>query len=110
MLRRGGPVGTSQVKDTSNEPYEVVTPAKARELSAARRSVQSFVAVSDAAPSDNRPFDMQLGPEEQEKYGKEVARQAWGELKKYAGASAAIPTEPAFANVSIHVVRSRLQQ
>ena len=70
VLRRGGPVGTSQVKDTSNEPYEVVTPAKARELSSARGSVQSFVAVSDAAPSDNRPFDMQLGPEEQEKYAR----------------------------------------
>lgn len=101
VLRRGGPVGTSQVKDTSNEPYEVVTPAKARELSSARASVKTFVAVSDAAPSDNRPFDMQLAPEEQEKYGKELARQSWNELKKYAGTSVALPVEPTFANVNI---------
>jgi hypothetical protein len=101
VLRRGNPVGTSQVKDTSMQPYEEVTPAKVRELNAARGSVQSFVAVSDAAPGDNRPFDMQLGPEEQEKYGKEASRQAWGELKKHAGTSAGIPAEPAFANVSV---------
>jgi hypothetical protein len=101
VLRRGGPIGTTQVKDTSNEPYELVTPAKAKELSAARTSVKSYVAVSDAAPSDNRPFDMQLGPEEQEKYGKELARQAWSEMKKYAGANAALPAQPTFANVSI---------
>jgi hypothetical protein len=72
-----------------------------RELNAARGSVQSFVAVSDAAPGDNRPFDMQLGPEEQEKYGKDLARQAWSELKKYAGVSATLPAEPTFANVKV---------
>ena len=101
VLRRGNPVGTSQVKDTSMQPYEEVTPTKVRELNAARGSVQSFVAVSDAAPGDNRPFDMQLGPEEQEKYGKELARQAWSELKKYAGASTTLPVDPTFANVKV---------
>ena len=98
VLRRGMPVGTSQVKE---QPYENLTPIKAKELNAGRGPVQTFVAVSDAAPGDNRPFDMQLGPEEQAKYGKELAKQAGSELKRYAGANVEIPAEPAFANVSI---------
>jgi hypothetical protein len=98
VLRRGMPVGTSQVKE---QPYETLTPIKAKELNTGRGPVQTFVAVSDAAPGDNRPFDMQLGPEEQEKYGREAAKQAWGELKRHAGANVLMPAEPAFTNVSI---------
>lgn len=95
-LRRGKPKEGSQVQE---EPFQILDPAKTKPVFG--EPVETLLAISDPAPSDSRPFDMQLSPEEQERYEKELTRQAWAEVRKFAGTRSTIPANATFTEVRI---------
>jgi hypothetical protein len=95
-LRRGHAGET--VKADAEDAFVVLDPKKAP---AAAAPVETLVAVSDPVPTDTRPFDMNLSPEEQEHLGKQLTEMAWAEVKKFAGGRLTFPANAVFSQVKI---------
>ncbi len=96
-LRRGKPAEGSQVKD--DEPFKILDPKKDKVFTS--DVAETYLAISDSGPSDNRPYDMQLSPDEQANYGDQLTKLAWAEVRKFASGRATIPSNAVFSNVRI---------
>jgi len=102
MLRRGRPSDVDTEEPLPTSPIAGgglpgKTPAKAK-----GKPTATFVAVSDAAPYDNRPFDFQESAAEQEHLTKLASDIAIAELRKFAsGSGRQLPQSMALTDVQL---------
>lgn len=103
MLRRGRPNDAGKEEPLPTSPIAGgglpgKTPAKA-----AGKPSATYVAVSDAAPYDNRPYDYQAGAAQQEQLTKLASDIAIGEMRKFAAPSGRkLPPVVTLTNVGVH--------